>query len=226
MSDSPTTTTLAASRPQSLAEEIANAITHGLGLAAAVAALPILLAVGVASGDAYRAVGSAVFGATLVLLYLSSTLYHALRPCPAKERLRVLDHSAIYLLIAGTYTPFMLGALRGPWGWSLLAVIWSLAVAGIVAKLVLRFRFPRLSTWLYLGMGWLIVVAIQPLAANVSSSGVAWLVVGGLCYTGGVIFYVKDARIRFGHALWHLFVLAGSACHYLAVLWHAAPAAA
>lgn len=209
-------------RPQTMGEEIANSVTHGVGLAGSVAAVPVL--VYAAGGrDPWQLAGGVVFGVTLVLLYLASTLYHALPVCRAKTVLRTLDHSAIYLLIAGTYTPFTLGALRGPWGWGLFGTIWALALFGIVAKWTLGFRFPRLSTVLYLAMGWLVVVAIHPLVTNVSPAGLAWLLAGGLCYTGGVAFYVTDTRLRYGHALWHLFVVAGSACHFVAVLRHSAP---
>ena len=212
-----------AARPQTLGEEIANAVTHGAGLVASLAALPVLILAALNQQDVWQIVGGTVFGVTLVLLYLASTVYHALplRRSRAKRVLRVLDHSAIYLLIAGTYTPFTLGALRGPWGWALLGTIWGLALFGILAKFTLGFRFPRLSTALYIAMGWLVVVALHPLATRVSPAGLAWLVAGGLCYTGGVIFYATDTRIRYGHALWHLFVLAGSVCHFVAVLGHA-----
>ena len=212
-----------AGRPQTLGEEIANCITHGAGLMASLAAVPVLVLAAAGRQDPWQLVGGVVFGVTLVLLYLASTLYHALPVCRAKGVLRVLDHSAIYLLIAGTYTPFTLGPLRGPWGWTLLGIVWGLALFGIVAKLTVGFRFPRLSTVLYVGMGWLIVVAIQPLVTHLSGGGLAWLVAGGLFYTGGVPFYVTDTRLRYGHALWHLFVVAGSTCHFLAVLWHAVP---
>ncbi|HEX5831274.1 MAG TPA: hemolysin III family protein [Gemmatimonadaceae bacterium] len=212
-----------ADRPQTLGEEIANSLTHGAGLLASLAALPVLVLAAAGRRDALQLVGGAIYGATLVLLYLASTLYHALPPSRAKSVLRVLDHSAIYLLIAGTYTPFTLGALRGAWGWALLATVWGLALLGIVAKCTLGFRFPRLSTVLYVAMGWLVLVAIQPLVANVSTVGLAWLFAGGVCYTGGVVFYATDGRLRFGHALWHLCVVAGSVCHFVAVLGHAAP---
>jgi hemolysin III len=138
---------------------------------------------------------------------------------------RVLDHAAIYLLIAGTYTPFALGPLRGPWGWSLLGTIWGLALLGIVTKAAAGFRYPHVSTGLYVAMGWLGIIAAGPILARIPLAGVAWLVAGGLCYTGGVAFYLTDTRLRYGHAVWHLFVLAGSACHFVAVLWHAAPMA-
>lgn len=209
-------------RPQFRGEEIANSITHGLGLLASVTAIPVLVLAAVAQRDPWQVIGGTIFGATLVLLYLSSTVYHALPDCDAKRVMRVLDHSAIYLLIAGTYTPFTLGVLRGPWGWSLLGTIWTLAIAGILAKWLLRFRFPRLSTVLYIGMGWLVVVAIRPLVTHISPAGLGWLIAGGVCYTAGVAFYATDTRLRYGHALWHLCVLAGSGCHFVAVLRYAA----
>jgi hemolysin III len=210
-------------RPQSLGEEIANSVTHGVALLASLAALPVLVLAASGRRDAWQLVGGAVFGATLVLLYSASTLYHAIPSSGAKRVLRVLDHGAIYLLIAGTYTPFTLGVLRGPVGWTFLVTIWALAVFGILAKCVYRFRFPRLSTALYLGMGWLIVLALRPLMTHVSPAGLAWLLAGGICYTAGVAFYATDGRIRYGHAVWHGFVAAGSACHFCAVLWYAAP---
>jgi hemolysin III len=208
-----------------MAEEIANAVTHGLGLLASLVAVPVLLATTRSRADVWMTLGVAVFGVTLVLMYLSSTLYHAVPQPRAKRLLRTLDHSAIYLLIAGTYTPFLLGPLRGAWGWSLLAVIWALAALGVIAKWTFGFRFPRLSTGVYLGMGWLIVVATVPLAREVPPAGLAWLLAGGLCYTGGVVFHATDHRLRFGHAVWHLFVAGGSLCHFFAVLWHAMPRA-
>ncbi len=215
---------VAPARTQSLAEEVANSITHGLGLAAAVAALPALVVAARQRDDPLHLVGALVFGGTLVLCYLASTLYHAV-PAPrsprAKERLRVIDHSAIFLLIAGTYTPFLLGALRGRFGWTLLAVIWTLGVLGVVAKLALGCRYRYLSTGMYLGMGWLGLVVMRPLAASVGPAGVTWLLAGGATYTLGAVFYLCDRRIRYGHAVWHLFVAAGSACHFVAVLRYA-----
>lgn len=206
----------------SRAEEIANSLTHGAGLVASLVALPILLlATTRGEGDGWHVAGSLIYGISLILLYGASTAYHAFREGRAKEVLRVVDHSAIYLLIAGTYSPFMLGALRGPWGWSLLAAVWTLALVGIVGKWTIGFRFPWLSTALYLGMGWMIVVALRPLAAHVPRAGLLWLLAGGLCYTGGVVFYARDQRMRFGHAWWHLCVLGGSVCHYVAVLGYA-----
>ena len=207
-------------RPLSLGEEIANSVTHGVALLASVAALPVLIVIAVLRRDPWQVVGGAIFGSTLILLYAASTLYHALPQPRAKRVFRVLDHSAIYLLIAGTYTPFALGALRGPWGWALLGAVWTLAALGITAKATLGFRFPRLSTAIYLLMGWLGVIAARPLLAEVGVAGVAWIIAGGLSYTLGVIFFAWE-RLRYGHMVWHLFVAAGSVCHFFAVLWHA-----
>jgi hemolysin III len=205
----------------SFGEELANAITHGAGLLASLIALPVLLWYAAQSHDAARITGAAIFGVTLCLLYTASTLYHAFPPSRTKRVFRVLDHSAIYLLIAGTYTPFALGPLRGPWGWSLLAVVWTLAAGGVLLKTTVGFRYPRLSTAVYIGMGWMAVVAIQPLMEHVGRTGLIWLVAGGLCYTGGVVFYSTDRRLWYGHAIWHLFVAAGSICHFFAVLGYA-----
>jgi hemolysin III len=205
----------------SFGEELANAITHGAGLLASLIALPVLLWYAAQSHDAARITGAAIFGVTLCLLYTASTLYHAFPPSRTKRVFRVLDHSAIYLLIAGTYTPFALGPLRGPWGWSLLAVVWTLAAGGVLLKTTVGFRYPRLSTAVYIGMGWMAVVAIKPLMEHVGRTGLIWLVAGGLCYTGGVVFYSTDRRLWYGHAIWHLFVAAGSICHFFAVLGYA-----
>lgn len=208
-------------------EEWANALTHGAGFVAALVALPVLVGTALRGGDMLQVVGMSVFGASLVLLYGASAAYHAVRPSPAKRLLRRVDHSAIYLLIAGTYTPFALGPLRGPWGWTLLAAIWGMALLGVVLKSVRRIGGGWLSTVLYVGMGWFAVVAIDPLLARIGWGGIGWLLAGGLAYTGGVAFYATDHRVRFGHAVWHLFVLAGSALHVVAVLRHAgAPAPA
>ena len=205
-----------------LREEIANSVTHGLGFAASAVGLPFLIATALTRQDPRHVVGVAVFGAALVLMYAASMLYHAIQAPRAKQLLRVIDHAAIYLLIAGTYTPFALGPLRGPVGWTLLAVVWTLAAAGVVLKATAGFRYPRLSLTLYLAMGWLAVLAAQPIVARIGVKGALWLLAGGLCYTAGVWFYVRD-RLRYRHATWHVFVLGGSACHYFAVLWHASP---
>jgi hemolysin III len=209
-------------REQSRGEEIANSISHGVGLVAALAATPLLIAHAVRLGDAGFIVGASVFAATMVLLYLASTLYHALPRGKAKRAFRVIEHAAIFLLIAGTYTPFTLGVLRGVWGWTLFGLVWGLAAVGVLLAVVgggVRYR--ALSVLLYLGMGWLIVVAIRPLWLGMPLTGLLWLVAGGLAYTVGVAFFAAK-RLRYGHFVWHLFVLAGTACHFIAVLFSAA----
>ncbi len=207
-------------RALSLGEEIANSVTHGAGLVAFAIGLPILVATAAQRGDALQVIGCSVFATCLVLLYAASTIYHALPQSRAKQIFRVADHIAIYLVIAGSYTPFLLGVLRGPFGWTLCAVIWGLAALGILHKLLLGMRFPHLSTAFYLAMGWLAVVAIGPITHHVPSDGLAWLAAGGLLYTAGVVFFAWE-RLRYGHMVWHLFVLAGSACHFVAVLRYA-----
>lgn len=197
--------------------EVANALSHGIGVVAGIAAIPLLVVNAVSRGGAADVVGAAIFGATLVLLYLASTGYHAAPPGRTRDLLRRLDHAAIYLLIAGTYTPFTLGVLGGGWGWSLFGVVWGCAVLGVTAKLTAGLRFPRLSTVLYLVMGWLVVVAAGPLVQRLDPVALAWLVAGGVCYSAGVVFYASR-RIPWGHFIWHLFVLAGSTCHFFAAL--------
>jgi hemolysin III len=209
-------------RVLTIGEEIANSVTHGLGLLASLAAVPVLLLKARSSNDPSALLGAAIFGLTLILLYATSTIYHALPISKGKQLFRVLDHSAIYLLIAGTYTPFALGPLRGPWGTGLLVVIWALALIGIASKVIGGFKFPYLSTGLYLLMGWLIVVAIKPLIENVPTAGLLWLAAGGLAYTGGVVFYSMK-RVPYSHMIWHLCVTVGSICHYIAVLSYAIP---
>ena len=204
-------------RPQSLGEEIANSVTHGVGLLLSVAGLAFLVVTAVATGDSWRVTAASVYGATLVLLYATSTLYHALPGRRVKAVFQRLDHAAIYLLIAGTYTPFVLGPLRGGWGWSLFGVVWALAVLGIVLKSVFGIRLAVLSTVVYLVMGWLAVIAAGPLVAHVPAAGLQWLVAGGVLYTLGVAFFAWDQRVRYSHAVWHLFVLAGSVAHFCAV---------
>ena len=212
----------AARRAQSRGEEIANSLSHGLALVAAMIGTPFLILHAVRQGDAGYIVGSSIFAATMLLLYLASTLYHALPHGRAKDVFRVIEHAAIYLLIAGTYTPFTLGVLHGAWGWTLLGLVWGLALAGVLLKALNRMAHPIFSTGLYLLMGWLIVIATQPLSASMPASGLLWLIAGGLAYTLGVIFFALDSRLRYGHFIWHLFVMAGTACHYFAVLWYAA----
>ncbi len=207
-------------RGPSLGEEIANSVSHGVGLVGSLVAAPFLLVPALQSGRPGRAVGASVFVGAVVLLYLASTLYHALPKNRAKQLFQVLDHSAIFLLIAGTYTPFTLGPLRGVWGWTLLGLVWGLAAVGLVLKAVGGLRHGVLSTALYLAMGWLVVIAIRPLWLQVPRAGILWLLAGGLCYTVGVAFFIAD-RVRYSHFIWHVFVLAGTTCHYVAVLRYA-----
>jgi hemolysin III len=208
-------------RPQSLGEEIANSVSHGVALLAAIVGAPFLI---IAARDfgAANIVGASVFAATMILLYLSSTLYHAIRPGRLKQVFRKLDHSAIYFFIAGSYTPFALGVLGGPWGWTLFGVVWTLAIAGTALKTFNRLSHPWLSTGLYLVMGWLVLIAAVPLAERVPGPGIALLVAGGIAYTAGVAFYMLDSRIRYAHAIWHGFVAAGTGFHFFAVLNYAA----
>jgi hemolysin III len=205
----------------SFGEEIANYVTHGTGAVLSVAGLVLLTSRAASHGSLRQIVGCSVFGVSLVLLYAISTLYHAVPHPRATSLLRVLDHSAIFLLIAGTYTPFTLVSLRGPWGWSLFGVVWGLAATGIGLRLALRRRPTALFVALYLGMGWCAVVAIAPLRAALGPGGMALVVAGGLAYTIGVPFYVWK-RLPFHHAVWHGFVLAGSAFHFFAVLLYVA----
>ncbi|CAM3959883.1 hemolysin III family protein [Vreelandella rituensis] len=208
-------------RNQSLGEEIANSISHGLGLVAAVVGTPFLVKQAGLHEDIGFVIGTYVFATSMIILYLSSTLYHALPQGQSKRVFRVIEHSAIYLLIAGTYTPFTLGVLQGTWGWWLLGAVWMLALLGVLQKAFGRGSHPVVSTGLYLAMGWLIVVALGPLVESMSPSGLSWLVAGGLSYTLGVVFFAMDARLRYGHFVWHLFVMLGTLCHYFAILWYA-----
>jgi len=208
-------------RPQSLGEEIANSVSHGIGLLAALVGAPVLLLAAVRHGTTATVVGAGVFVSTTVMLYLASTLYHAFPHSRAKRVFRTLDHGAIFLLIAGTYTPFTLGVLRGAWGWLLFGLVWTLAVAGIVLKVTSALRHPVLSTALYLTMGWLALIAVRPIWLHVPPAGLFWLLTGGLSYTAGVAFFAAT-RLRYSHFVWHLCVLTGTACHFFAVLWYAA----
>ncbi len=210
------------SRGQSLGEEIANSVSHGVGALATLVAAPFLIRHVAQSHGTSAIVGASVFVATMLLLYLASTLYHALPPGRAKRVFQVIEHSAIFVLIAGTYTPFTLGALRGAWGWGLLASVWSLAALGVVLKAVgggVRYR--ALSMFLYLSMGWLVVVAILPLRLRMPPSGLLWLLAGGVAYTAGTLFFGAE-RLRYAHFVWHLFVLTGTCCHFVAVWFYAA----
>jgi len=184
---------------------------------------PALIVMAAARGDAWQVLGASVFAATLLALYATSTLYHAVPPSRTKRLLRLLDHVAIYLLIAGSYSPFTLGVLRGVWGWTLFGVIWTLAALGILFKVALGIRYPKLSTLGYVAMGWVAIVALRPLMLRMPEAGLGLIFAGGFFYTLGVLFYAGSRRIRFAHAAWHLCVLAGSACHYFAALWYAGP---
>ncbi len=208
-------------REQTTGEEVANSVSHGLGLAAVLVGIPFLLQQAVKVGDAGFITGVSIFAASMIVLYLGSTLYHAFPESTAKRVFRAIEHSAIFLLIAGTYTPFTLGVLSGSWGWSIFGVIWGLTLVGITLKVVFKGKHNFLYVALYLLMGWTIVVAIKPMLTLVPKEGLLWLLAGGLAYTIGVLFYVFDARLKYGHAVWHLFVIAGTTCHYFAVYWYA-----
>ena len=208
-------------RDQTRAEEIANSLSHGIGFALAIASLPLLLAFAGERTSAINIVAMSVFSATMMLLYGVSTLYHAVPHGRAKAWLNRFDHAAIYLFIAGSYTPFVLGVLRGGWGWSLFGVVWGCGLLGFTAKLMNRLRHPLWSTGLYVAMGWVAVVAAAPLVARMPGAGLALLVAGGVLYTAGAVVFIFDSRLRFAHFVWHLFVLGGSACHFFAVLWYA-----
>ena len=209
-------------RQQSQGEEIANSISHGLALVAALVGTPYLIMHAARHGDARFVVGASVFAASMILLYLSSTLYHALPVGKAKRVFRVVEHSAIFLLIAGTYTPFTLGVLRGAWGWTLFGLVWFLALAGVTLKAFHQSLHPVISTTNYLMMGWLVVIAVDPMVARIPTAGLLWLIAGGVSYTAGVAFFALDSRLKYGHLIWHLFVMTGTACHYFAVLGYAA----
>ncbi len=198
------------------AEEWANSITHGIGAVLSVIGLPVLIVIAVARGGISLIAGCSIFGGSLVIMYAASTLYHSFRKPRLKHILRIIDHSAIYLLIAGTYTPFVLLYFEGGWVWTLLCLEWGIALVGIVFKLFFTGRFSAVSTSVYVAMGWLVVVGLSPLLAAAPLGCVLWIVAGGLLYTGGVVFYVWR-RLPFNHAIWHLFVLGGSVCHYLAL---------
>ena len=209
-------------RPQTLGEEIANSVSHGIGFLLAVAALPVLLHGCVQDGaGALDIAAASVFGATMMTLYLVSTVYHALPVGRWKAAFSRLDHAAIYLFIAGSYTPFALGALRDGPGWTLLGVVWLLAAIGVVAKLLNRMQHLLWSTALYVAMGWLAVFAAGPLLHRIAPGGVALLLAGGACYTLGALVFLLDSRVRYAHFAWHVLVLGGSTCHFLAALGYA-----
>jgi len=202
--------------------ELANCATHGAGLALSVAGCAALITLAALRGNAWHIVACSIYGATLVCLYAASTAYHSVRSRRAKRFLRIIDHSSIYLLIAGTYTPFTLVSLRGAWGWSLFGIVWGLTLAGILFKVWFVDRVPILSTAVYLLMGWLVIVAAKPVLAAVPLTAIFWLAAGGLLYTAGVAFFAWE-RLPYHHAIWHVFVIAGSVCHYVAVLRYVLP---
>jgi len=207
-------------RPQSLGEEIANSVSHGIGLLLALAGFSILVASTLQRGVVSEIVGATVFATTMVLLYSTSMLFHAFPQSRAKRVFQVLDHSAIYLLIAGTYTPFTLGVLYGAWGWILFGLVWSMAAAGILLKAIGGIRYNTASTLVYIAMGWVVVIAADQVWALVPKWGIFWLFAGGVAYTLGAVFFLAE-RIRYFHFVWHLFVIAGTACHFIAVFWYA-----
>jgi len=208
-------------RAQTAAEEFANCLSHGMGFLLAVASLPILVAVAAQRGSAASVVGACVFSVTMMLLYFTSTMYHALPPGRAKRVFNKLDHAAIYLFIAGSYTPFALGALRGGWGWTLFGLVWAFALLGVLLKSFNLLKHQGWSTGLYVAMGWLVLIAAGPLIEHVAFKGVVLLVAGGLSYTAGAVVFMFDSRMRYAHLVWHLFVMGGSACHFFAALWYA-----
>lgn len=208
-------------RLQTVGEEAANTISHAIGLIAAIAATPFMVIRAVKLGDPAFVVGVSIFCGTMIVLYLASSIYHMLPHGRAKRVCKDIDHSAIYLLIAGTYTPFTLGALSGPWGWTLLGIVWTLAAFGVLLKSLRKLNHPVLSVGLYLIMGWIILVAMHPLTREVPAAGIAWLAAGGASYTLGIVFYVLDARFKFAHFVWHLFVLGGTFCHFVSVFGYA-----
>lgn len=209
-------------RLQTRGEELANSLSHGAGLVAALVGAPFLIVHAARIGQAAFLVGVIIFAATTILLYLGSTIYHALPAGRAKRVFRVIEHSAIFLLIAGTYTPIMLGVLYGAWGWSMFGVVWGIALVGVSLKLFAPALDAKLSTPLYLAMGWVVVVVAQPLISRMPTPGLLLLLAGGLSYTVGVFFFATDSRLRYGHFVWHLFVLGGTACHYFAIFFYAA----
>jgi len=207
-----------------IGEEIANSVTHGIGVGLAVAGMTVLIVLAAVYGDVWRVVSFSIYGSSLVILYLASTLYHSFQHPKAKHIFRILDHASIYVLIAGTYTPFTLVSMRGPWGWTLFGVVWAMALLGIAFKVFFIGRFEVLATIAYVGMGWVAVIAFKQMMITVPPGGVFWLAMGGVSYTLGVVFYAWR-KLPYNHAIWHLFVLGGSICHFIAVLFYVLPQA-
>ena len=207
----------------SLAEEIANSVTHGLGALLSVAGLTLLVTFAAQQHDVWRIVSFSIYGASMIMLFTASTLYHSFQNPAVKQIFKTIDHCSIFLLIAGTYTPFLLISMRGMIGWIMFGIIWGLAILGITLKIVFGPRFKKLSVATYLAMGWMVVFASKELTANLSPEGLYWLIAGGLCYTLGVVFYLWK-KLPFNHAIWHVFVMGGSLCHFFSVLFHVLPA--
>ncbi len=205
------------SQKQSLGEEIANAITHGTGVGLSIAALVILVVFAAKQSDAWKVVSFSIYGATMITLYLASTLYHSFPQPNLKRFFRILDHSSIFLLIAGTYTPVTIGTMRGGWGWTLFGIIWGLTIVGVNLKVFAMGKLKYLSVFIYILMGWMVLIAIKPLMQKASPSFLIWMLIGGLAYTLGVIFYVAR-KLPYHHSIWHLFVLGGSVCHFFGML--------
>lgn len=220
-----TTVLLKQGRPFSLGEEIANSVTHGIGLVFSIVAITVLVMLSLMHGNAWHIASCSVYGGSMVMLYGASTMYHGVQVPRLKNILRTVDHSCIYLLIAGTYTPFTLILVRGGWGWTLFGLVWGIALVGLVFKIFFTHRFQIVSLLSYLAMGWLAVIAVRPILERVPSGALLWLAAGGLFYTVGVYFYVKD-KVPFYHTIWHLFVLGGSVCHFFAIVFYIIPRAA
>jgi hemolysin III len=206
----------------SVLEEYLHAVTHGVGVILSILGLSWMLTLSISASDPWRIVASSIYGASLIMLFLASTVYHGMHASRHRELFKMLDHCAIYLLIAGTYTPFLLVAMRNTTGWWLFGTIWVLATAGIIKKLVLKHRFPKLALASYLVMGWLAVFVAPQMAAAIGTNGVVWLVAGGLCYTIGAVFYAAE-KLPFNHTVWHVFVLGGGICHFLGIVWYVLP---
>jgi len=207
------------SKTYSFGEELANSITHGIGTALSITGLVVLVVLAARHGDVWQIVSFSIYGSTLILLYLASTLYHSFQKESVKNVFKIIDHASIYLLIAGTYTPILLVSIRGTWGWSIFGLIWGLALTGIVFKVFFIGRFKRISVFVYVLMGWFCVVAFREILTNIPTGGLIWLLAGGIFYTSGVVFYVWR-KIPYNHAIWHLYVLAGSICHYFSILFY------
>ncbi|WP_316365606.1 PAQR family membrane homeostasis protein TrhA [Candidatus Thiodiazotropha sp. CDECU1] len=206
----------------SLGEEIAHAVTHGIGIVLSIAGLVVLVAFASLYGNAWHITSSSIYGATLILLYTASTLYHGIPQPRVKRVLQRIDHAAIFMLIAGTYTPYTLVNLRGEWGWTLFGLVWGFAILGVLLETLVKQRIKWLSLSLYLGLGWLAIIAIKPLIDNVATGGLVLLLAGGLCYSLGVVFYLWK-RLAYHHAVWHLFVMAGSLLHFFSILFYVLP---